>query len=83
LTGDPLLNFVEAVECLRTVSAFQTECAGELPKLQVYNAENEGYVIWIKNSLISEEFRNFLMQVVETRRLGIKKTEGYLIIYSV
>jgi hypothetical protein len=81
--SDSPLNFVEAVEFLRAVSAFRKKYSGELPKLQVYNAENEGYVIWVKTSSINPEFHNFLRQVVETRGLGIREHEGYLVVRSV
>jgi hypothetical protein len=81
--SDSPLNFVEAVEFLRTISAFRQEYQGELPKLQVYNAESEGYVIWVKTNSVNAEFRSFLRQVVRTRGLRIRKRDEYLVIHSV
>ncbi len=76
------MDFVEAVEFLKTVTASRTECSGEQPKLQLYDAEKEGYVIWIKTSSLNMESLNLLKQIVETRGLQLNKSKGFLLISS-
>jgi hypothetical protein len=76
------MDFVEAVEFLKTVTAFRTEYSGELPKLQLYDAEKEGYVIWIRASSLNVEFLNLLKKVVEARGLQLRRSQGFLLISS-
>ena len=75
------MNFVEAVEFMRTVSGHRHDF-GELPKLQLYNAEKEGYVVWIKTKFINKEFLGFLTHIAETRRLNLRRFEDFLTVSS-
>ena len=75
------MNFVEAVEFMRTVTGHRHDF-GELPKLQLYNAEKEGYVVWIKTELINKEFLGFLAHIAETCRLRLRRFEDFLTVSS-
>ncbi len=76
------MNFAEVMELLRTVSAFQVKASEESPKFRIYDNQNEGYVVYIKASSINTECLNFLKEIIETRKLGIRESEGFLIIHT-
>jgi hypothetical protein len=74
------VNLSEAVELLEVVSDFQFKASEEKPDFYIYDNQKEGYTLWVKSHLISEEYRNYLKEVVESRKLGIRESDGYLII---
>jgi hypothetical protein len=76
------LNFDEAIELLRVVTDFQFKPSAIKPDFTIYDNQSEGYVLCVKADLVSEEYRNFLEKIVESRKLGIRESNGYLRIYG-
>ena len=76
------MNFNEAVELLEVVSDFHFKSSEEKPDFCVYDNQNQGYTLCVKAQLINEEYRNYLKEIVESRELRIRESEGYLIIYG-
>ena len=76
------MNLTEAVELLDVVSDFDFKGSEEKPAFSIYDSQKEGYNLRIKASLVNEEYRGYLEEIVKSRNLGIREIEGYLIIYS-
>jgi hypothetical protein len=76
------LNFNEAIELLEAVSDFKFKQSDKKPDFCIYDNEKQGYTLCIKKSLVSEEFYNHLKHIVESRKLGIRESEEYLVIYG-
>jgi hypothetical protein len=76
------VNFNEAIELLDAVSDFQFKQLEKKPDFCIYDNENQGYTLCVKAALISEEYHNHLKHIVESRKLGIRESEGYLVIYG-
>jgi hypothetical protein len=74
------VNLLEAVELLDVVSDFHFKVSEEKPDFLIYDNQKEGYALWVKSQLISEEYRNYLKEMAESRKLVIRESEGYLII---
>jgi hypothetical protein len=76
------LNLVEAVELLDAVSDFNFKETEKKPSFCIYDSQKEGFVLRVKADLVSEEYRDFLKGIVESRKLGMRESEGYLTIYG-
>jgi len=54
------MNFLEAMEILRTLSRFRSGNSNERPKLVILNAERESYTIWVNQKKVKmEHLRSF------------------------
>jgi hypothetical protein len=76
------MNFVEAVEILRDLSEFRIETLRVRPRVVFYDAEKQGYTLWVNEDSLKTDYFGFLKRIVETRQLRIRKHKGYLIIHS-
>ena len=63
-------------------ASFHSETPKEAQKFSIYDSQKEGYVLCIKTSSVSPEYLNFLKNLVTSRKLGIRESEGYIIIYD-
>ena len=77
-----LLNLNEALELLDAVSRFDFGMSGKMPTLSIYDNQKEGFVLCVKASLVSEEFYTYISELAESRKLGIRESEGYLVIHG-
>ncbi len=76
-----LVNLKEAVDLLDVISNFKFKVS-ETPKFCIYDQGKEGHTLWIKADLISQEYRNFLEKIVESGKLGIRKSNEYIVIFG-
>jgi rRNA maturation protein Rpf1 len=76
------MNFVEAMELLRALSKFFPLTSRIHPRMVFYDAQKEGYMIWINEDSVKPNYLHFINEIVETRHLIIRKHEGYLVIRS-
>jgi len=76
------MNFVEAVETLRDLSEFRLKTLRARPRIVFYDAEKQGYTLWVNEDSLKTDYLGFLKEIVATRQLRIRKHEGYLIIHS-
>jgi hypothetical protein len=78
------MNFDEVMELHRVVSAFCSENLDVPTKLGVYDIQSRdlGYILFIKTSSNSGEFRDFLKSVIQARKLELGRFRGNLVIHS-
>ena len=76
------MNLVEAVELLDAISDFNFKDSEKIPNISIYDKEKEGFVLCVKANMVDEEYRDFLKGIVESRKLGMRQSEGYLMIYG-
>jgi hypothetical protein len=76
------VNLFEAVELLNVVSDFNFKDSENIPNISIYDNGLEGFVLCVKANLVNEEYRDFLKGIVESRKLGVRELEGYLIVYG-
>jgi len=76
------MNLEEAVELLKDVSAISIKDSGKHPEIRIFHNLGEGYMLHVKTELINAEYRNRLNLIAESRKLAIRESEGYLIIYG-
>jgi hypothetical protein len=76
------VNLITATELLDAVSDFQFKALEKRPKVSIYGSRNDGYNLWIKANLVNEEYRDHLKEVAKLRKLGMRESRGYLIIYD-
>jgi hypothetical protein len=75
------MNFLGALE-LRTLTKCYPKTSRTAPRMALYDAENEGYTIWVNKDSLKTDFLCFMKEIVEARHLRIKKNERYLVIQS-
>ena len=76
------MNFVEAMELLRALSAFLPKSLRVRPKFTFYDAEKEGYVVYVKEDAVLSDYVSYVNEIVKARDLRIRKQEGFLVIHS-
>jgi hypothetical protein len=76
------MNLNEAIDLLDVASDFNFESSEKKPNISIYDNQNEGFVLFVKANLVNEKYRDYLKEIVESRRLGMRESEGYLIIYG-
>ena len=76
------MNFNEAIELLEVVSGFSFKASEKKPDFCIYDNQKEGYSLCVKAHLINTEFRKYIKEIVESRKLGIHESEGYLKIHG-
>ncbi len=77
-----LMNFVEAMELLRALSGIYPKTALNCPRLVFFDAEKEGYMIYLNENSVEPDNLIQLEEIVETRHLSIRKNNRYLVIRS-
>jgi len=70
------------MELQNAVTTFRPEIPEEKPKLCIYDTQKEGYILYIKANSVSGKCLLFLKNLVNSRKLRIRESEKYLIIYS-
>jgi hypothetical protein len=76
------LTINDAIDLLCAVSDFQFKDSEKRPDFCVYDNQNDGYNLRIKAELVDKEYRRYLNGIVKSRKLGLRESEGYLIIYG-
>jgi len=76
------LNFSKAIELLEAVTDFHFESSEEKPNFSIYDNQNQGYTLRVKASLVNAEYLKYVKEIVESRKLGMRESEGYLTIYG-
>jgi hypothetical protein len=79
------MNLDEAVELLRIVSAIPIKKSAKHPEIRIVHAIGEvmskAYTLRIEKKSADADYRNHLNEIVESNKLAIRESEGYLIIY--
>jgi len=76
------MNFVDALELIRALVKFCPKTSRIAPKTVLYDAEKEGYMVWVNEDSLKSDYLRFMKEIVETRQLRIRKQEGYMVIQS-
>jgi hypothetical protein len=74
------LNLIEAIELLDSISDFNFVRFKKKPSFSIYDKEKEGFVLCVKANLVNAEYRNFLGEIVKSRKLRMRELDGYLTI---
>lgn len=76
------MNLDEAIDLLDDISDFNFKASEKKPNISVYDNQKDGFVLCVKANLVDEKFRGYLAGIAESRKLGIRELEGYLIIHD-
>jgi hypothetical protein len=76
------VNLIEAVELLNAVSDYDFGSSKDIPDFSIYDNQQDGFVLCVKASLVDEEYRDYLKGIVESNKLEIRESDGYLTIYG-
>ena len=76
------MNLKEAIDLLDAVSNFEFKGSEKRPNISIYDKEKDGFVLCVKADLVNEKYLDYLKRIVESRKLGIRESEGYLTIYG-
>jgi len=76
------MDFFEAMEMLRILSGILSKKTEERPKLVVYDAQKEGYTLWVRQNVVEPNYLSLLKEIIETRCLTIGKYGKYFVIRS-
>lgn len=76
------MNFKEAIELLAVISDFHYKSPDEKPDFCLFDNEKQGYSLNVKTSLVNAEYRGYIEKIVESRKLWVRESEEYLVIYS-
>ena len=81
------MNLDKAVELLRIVSAIPVKKSAKNPEIRIVHAVGEvmakGYTLCIEKNSAEAEYRSHLNEIVESKKLAIRESERYLIIYRI
>jgi len=79
------MNLNEAVELLKVVSAIPVKKSVKHPEISVVHDVGEvtakAYTLHIEKNSADSDYRNHLEEIVESKKLAIRESERYLIIY--
>jgi hypothetical protein len=79
------MNLDETVELLRIVSEIPVKKSAKRPEIRVFCAIDEvmakGYAMRIEKDSVDADYRNHLNSIVESKKLTIRESKGYLVIY--
>ena len=76
------MNFKEAIQLLEAFTDFPSKSGEKRPNFSIYDNQNQGYSLSVKAQLIGAEYLNYVKKIVESRKLGVRESKGYLIIYG-
>jgi hypothetical protein len=76
------MNLNEAVELLRVVSKIPVKNLVKHPEIRIFHEIGEGYTLRVKTASVNADYRNHLNGIVESRKLGIRESKRYIIIYG-
>jgi len=77
-----VLNFIEAIELLEVVTDFQFKPSEKKPDFCVYDNQNQGYTLCVKANMVNAEYLEHIKATAESRKLGLRESQGYLVIYG-
>jgi hypothetical protein len=79
------MNLDEAVELLRLVSAIPVKKSAKHPEIRIVHAIGEvmakNYTLRIEKKQTNADYRNHLNGIVESKKLEIRESKRYLIVY--
>ena len=79
------MNLDEAVELLRVLSAIPAKKSAKRPEISIVHSMGEVkaklYTLRIEKDLVDADYRNHLNSVVESKKLAIRESKRYLIVY--
>ena len=70
------------MELLRALVNFCPKTSRIAPKTVLYDAEKEGYMVWVNEDSLKSDYLRFMREIVETRHLRARNQEGYVVIQS-
>jgi hypothetical protein len=76
------LNFIESIKLLEAVSDFPFKQSEKKPDFSIYDNQNQGYSLRVKAGLVNAEYLKFVKEIVESLKLRMIDSEGYLTIYA-
>lgn len=76
------VNLEEAVDLLAVISDFDFGGSEKVPSISIVDGQKDGFVLHVKEDLVSDEFRRYLYGVVKSRNLLLRGSEGLLMIYG-
>ena len=74
------MNLIEAVELLDDILDFDFEDLVKKPNINLYDRQKDGFVLCLKADSVTEEYRDYIEEIAESRKLRIRESEGYLTI---
>ena len=82
ITGVVALDLTQVIELQNAVTNLYSEIQAVPPKLCIYETQKEGYVLYVKESSVNNEYRNFLNSLVNSRNFRIRTSEDYIVIHG-
>jgi hypothetical protein len=76
------MNLEEAIELLKILTACSPESTVRLREIRIFFKHGEGYTLRIKARSVSPEYRKEIDEIVKSRKLAIRESKRYLIIYG-
>jgi hypothetical protein len=79
------MNLDEAVGMLRLISAIPIKKSAKHPEIRIVHAIGEvmakGYTLRIEKKQTDADYRHHLNEIIESKKLAIRESEHYLIVY--
>ena len=76
------MNFKEAVELLAVISDFHYKSPDTKPDFFLCDNGKQGYSLSVKTSIVNPEYRSYIEKIVESHKLRMHESEGYLVIHG-
>ena len=76
------LDLAQVIELQNAVDNFHSETQAVPPKLCIYETQKEGYVLYVKESSVNTEYRDFLNNLVNSLNFRIREYEDYIVIHG-
>ena len=76
------LNLNEAIDLLDAISNFNFKDVEKIPNFSIWDKQKDGYVLCVKANSVTEEYRDYLKGIVESRKLRMRELDGYLMIHG-
>ena len=74
------VNLLEAIDLLKVVSDLDFEDSKKIPTITIFYNPKDGFVLHVKENLVTDEYRRYLYGVVKSRNLLLSGSKGYLMI---
>ena len=76
------MNLNEAVELLRVVSEIPVKDSVKRPEIRIFHEIGKGYTLRVKTASVNADYLNHLNRIAESRKLGIRESKRYIVIYG-
>lgn len=76
------MKFNEAIQLLKEVSDYSSSREDRKLRFLIYEDFNDHFILYAKAHSISQEYHDYLGDIIRKHNLQVRNSDGYLVIYK-